>query len=49
MKTHGYCLTINNPTEDDWLPYMKAKDDESGYDPFGCGWRALQKDGWVSK
>lgn len=19
MKTHGYCITINNPTEADWL------------------------------
>ena len=47
MKTHGYCLTINNPTESDWLPYLKV----DPVDPFHemVGWKDPKKDGIISK
>ena len=45
MKTHGYCLTINNPKESDWLPYLQLE--EPTEHPFG--WPDLKKEGIVKK
>lgn len=44
MKTHGYCLTINNPKESDWLPYLQIEPTEN---PFG--WTDPKKEGIVKK
>jgi hypothetical protein len=46
VKTHGYCLTINNPKESDWLPYLQLEPDE----PHPFGWTTNpKKEGIVKK
>ena len=45
MKTHGYCLTINNPKESDWLPYLQLE--KPTEHPFG--WTDPKKEGIVKK
>lgn len=47
MKTHGYCLTINNPKEADWLPFCKLEEPEEP--PFGWSPIHQDKQGWVTK
>jgi hypothetical protein len=44
MKTHGYCLTINNPKESDWLPYLQIEPTEN---PFG--WTDHKQEGIIKK
>ena len=46
MRTHGFCLTINNPQESDWLPYLREDQTE---EPFGWSSPIPHKEGVVSK
>lgn len=51
MKTHGYCLTINNPKESDWLPYLQPPGTPTTWEPFPGDVLQLyaRKDGVVKK